>query len=179
MNNKASIDYLKLMGAQVMSVAINGKPMNCVVIPCAWNGITVTADEKTGQPRSAFQNLREWETSQKYRAACLDNHKDEEGYQAPSHQISVSYSEELENAYKKRIEERLRADATFMATNPTDEDIKSKVSIEVRNQTRIGYVTPLKRAEPAPYAGSAPTAQNVSNWSPASMEADVNDDLPF
>lgn len=179
MNNKASIDYLKLMGAQVMSVAINGKPMNCVVIPCAWNGITVTADEKTGQPRSAFQNLREWETSQKYRAACLDNHKDEEGYQAPSHQISVSYSEELENAYKKRIEERLRADATFMATNPTDEDIKSKVSIEVRNQTRIGYVTPLKKAEPQPFMGAAQSAGNTGAYVPPPTEVNPGDDLPF
>lgn len=179
MNNKASIDYLKLMGAQVMSVEVNGKRMNCVVIPCAWNGISVTADEKTGQPRSAFQNLREWETSAKYRQACLDNHKDEEGYQAPSHQISVSYSEELDNAYKRRIEERLRADAAFMATNPTDDDIKAKVTIELRNQLRIGYVTPLKRAEAPAYAGSAPVAQNVSDWSPASAEANVDDDLPF
>lgn len=179
MNNKANIDYLKLMGAQVMTVAINGKNMNCVVIPCAWNGIHVTADKETGKPVGAYQNLREWETSAKFKQACVENHRDEEGYMAPSHQISVSYPEELETAYKKRIEERLRGDEAFMATNPTDEDIKKKASYELSNQTRIGYVTPLKRAEPAPYAGSAPTAQNVSNWSPASMEADVNDDLPF
>ena len=179
MNNKASIDYLKLMGAQVSTVAINGKPMNCVIIPCAWNGITVTADEKTGQPRSAFQNLREWETSQKYRQVCLDNHKDEEGYQAPSHQISVSYPEELENAYKKRIEGRLRADAIFMATNPTDEDIKSKVSIEVRNQTRIGYVTPIKRAEPQAFTGAAQAASSTGAWVPPPAEVNPEDDLPF
>ena len=43
MNGKSSFDYLKLQGAQVMSVEINGKLMNCVVIPVDYNGITVTA----------------------------------------------------------------------------------------------------------------------------------------
>ena len=40
MNGKSSFDYLKLQGAQVMSVEISGKLMNCVVIPVDYNGIT-------------------------------------------------------------------------------------------------------------------------------------------
>lgn len=177
MNNKASIDYLKLMGAQVMSVEINGKKQNCVVIPCAWNGINVIADKTTGQPKSAFQNLYENETSAKYREICVENHKDEEGYLPPSHQIAVAYPEELRNAYKKRIEERLRADKEFMATNPSEDQIKQQVGYKLTDQSRIGYVTPIKRQEPQPYTEAAPVA-SVAAYVPTE-EVQPGDDLPF
>ena len=96
MNGKSSFDYLKLQGAQVMSVEISGKLMNCVVIPVDYNGITVTADKNTGLPNAAFQNCREWETSQKFKDACIANNTDKPDYVAPSHSIEESYPEKLE-----------------------------------------------------------------------------------
>lgn len=178
MNNKASIDYLRLQGAEVKSVEINGKPMNCIVIPVAWNGIKVTADTATGSPVSATQYLREWETNQKYKDACIANHLGEADYLPPSHQISVSYSEELGGAYKKRHELRLRSDAKFMATHPTDDDIKKRAAYELSNQTRIGTVTPMKRQEPPIYTGAAP-AVAVGSYIPPTNEDAQEDDLPF
>jgi hypothetical protein len=179
MNSKSSIDYLKLQGAQVMSVEINGRPMNCVVIPVAYNGITVTADKDTGLPNAAYQNLREWETSQKYKDACMANNTDKPDYIAPSHSIDVSYPEALETAYKKRYEELVRKDEKFMATNPTEDAIKDEAKNRYRRQLRIGTVTPLKRAEPQPFMGAAQAASSTGAWVPPPTEVNPGDDLPF
>lgn len=179
MNNKANFDYLKLQGAQVRSMEINGKVMNCIVIPVDWNGIYVTADKDTGAPVAAHQNTREWETSQKYKEACIANNVDKEGYLPPSHQIQVSYPEELEKAYKKRLEAVVRADEKFMATNPSEEDIKKQVSYRFNDMTRIGYVTPLKKADAPAYTATAPMAQNAGAYVPPSGEVNPGDDLPF
>ena len=177
MNNKASFDYLKLQGAKVGSAEVNGKVMNCVIIPVAWNGIRVNMDEKTGDIVSATQYTREWETSQKYKDVCLANHQGEADYMAPSHQISVSHPEELEKAYKKRIREQVMADATFMANNPTEEDINRQVNIQYSNMTRIGLVTPIKPKEAPVFAGVAPAA-NIGAYVPTN-EVQPGDDLPF
>lgn len=179
MNSKSSFDYLKLQGAQVMSVAINGKPMNCVVIPISYNGISVTADKDTGQPNAAFQNLREWETSQKFKEACIANHQGEADYMPPSHQISVSYPQDLEDAYKKRYEELVRKDEKYMAGNPSEDDIKKEASNRLRNQQRIGYVTPLKRADAQVYNGQAPAAGTTGAYVAPPAEVNPEDDLPF
>ena len=179
MNGKSSFDYLKLQGAQVMSVEISGKKMNCVVIPVDYNGITVTADKTTGLPNAAFQNCREWETSQKFKDACIANNTDKEDYIAPSHSIEVSYPEKLETAYKKRHEELVRKDEKFMATNPTEDAIKQEANNRYRRQLRIGYVTPLKKAEPQPFTGAAQAANSTGAWVPPPAEANPGDDLPF
>ena len=177
MNNKASFDYLKLQGAKGESVKVNGKMMNCVIIPVAWNGIRVNTDEKTGAIVSATQYAREWETNQKYKDACIANHQGEADYLPPSHQIAVSYPEELEKAYKERYREQLMADAEFMATNPTEEDIKRRVAILFSNQTRIGIVTPIKPKEAPVLTGDAPAA-TTGAYIPTT-EAQPGDDLPF
>lgn len=179
MNGKSSFDYLKLQGAQVLSLEINGKKMNCVVIPVDYNGISVTADKTTGQPNAAFQNLREWETSQKFKDACIANNTDKPDYIAPSHSIEVSYPEKLEEAYKKRHEELVRKDEKFMATSPTEEAIKQEANNRYRRQLRIGYVTPLKKAEPQPFMGAAQSAGNTGAYVPPLAEVNPGDDLPF
>lgn len=177
MNQKSSIDLLDLVGAQIKSDVINGKPVNYVVIPVAWNCIGVTTDSN-GNPNHAFLNMKEWETSEKFRKACEANHAGEEDYIAPSHQISVSYTEEFEKAAIAAAEKRLRADATFMAKNPTDEDIKREARYAVANKARIGYVTPMKRREPTEYQGVAPAMQATGAYIPTT-EAQPGDDLPF
>ena len=129
--------------------SFNGKKMNCVVIPVDYNGITVTADKTTGLPNAAFQNCREWETSQKFKDACIANNTDKPNYFAPSHSIEVSYPEKLEEAYKKRHEELVRKDEKFMATNPTveGEATASYISRLVKPMgirvTRLAYGVPV------------------------------------
>lgn len=74
---------------------------------------------------------------------------------------------------------RLRQDTEFMAKNPTEDDIKREAAYAVSNKARIGYVTPLKRREPATYTGTAPSASVAGGYVATSGEADMNDDLPF
>lgn len=178
MNNKSSIDLLALVGAQLMSVEINGKKVNAVVVPTAWNDISVTADKTTGLPNHAYLNMREWETSQKFKDACMQNHLGETDYVAPSHQIAVSYTTDFEQKAVAAAEKRLRADATFMAKNPSEEDIKKEAKYAVANKSRIGYVTPLKPAAAPAYTGAAQTAQGIGAYTP-NNEVSPEDDLPF
>lgn len=179
MNQKSSIDLLALAGAELMSIEKDGKKMNCVVIPVEWNCVGVTVDERTGVPGHAYLNMREWETSQKFKEACMQNHQGEDGYMPPSHQISVSYTEDFEKKAKAAAMKRLRQDAEFMTKNPTEDDIKREAAYAVSNKARIGYVTPLKRREPIAYTGTAPSASVVGGYATASGEAEMNDDLPF
>ena len=179
MNQKSSIDLLSLAGAELVSIEKNGKKVNCVVVPVAYNCISVTANKETGVPNHAYLNMREWEVSQKFREACIRNHEGEDDYLPPSHQISVAYTEEFTNLARSSAEKRLRGDAEFMAKNPTDEDIKREAAYAVSNKARIGYVTPLKRQEPAAYTGTAPAASVQGAYVPPTGEAQPEDDLPF
>ena len=182
-NFKGSINLMQLMGAKVVSMEINGKPMNCVCIPTGWNDIRVTADKATNQPNGAYLNLRGWGTSPKFRQACEKNNADKEGYVAPSHQLHNSYSEEFQKAAIASAEARLRGDEEFMAKNPSEEDIKKQASYAVNDKSRIGTVTPLERKEPEAFAGQAAPAQGVGGWTPPAVDAEGNvlpgDDLPF
>lgn len=177
MNYRSSIDLLDLVGARVQSTVVDGKTVNAIIIPTDWNDIKVTM--KDGAPSHAFLNKREWETSQKFREACMNNHKDDPDYVAPSHQISVAYSQEFEERAIASAERRLRADAEFMARGLSDEEIKKEAKYAVSNKSRIGYMTPLKRAEPVMYTGVAPAAQVVGEYVPPTGEVEVGDDLPF
>lgn len=179
MDYKVNINYMKLIGAQVMSVDINGKKMNCVVIPCDWNGIKVTADKETGKPRGAYQNITERTYGQKYIESCRANHQGEEGYVAPSHEIRVSYPKALREAYVKRQAELLRADKEYMATNPTDKDIESKAGTLVANRSSIGNATPIPENEAPAFVGSAPAAIGTGAYVPPPAEVNPEDDLPF
>ena len=97
----------------------------------------------------------------------------------PSHQISVSYPQDLEEAYKKRYEELIRKDEKYMAGNPSEDDIKKEASNRLRNQQRIGYVTPLKRADAQVYNGQAPAAGTTGAYVAPPAEVNPEDDLPF
>lgn len=179
MNQKSSIDLLALVGAELMSVEKNGKRMNGVFIPVDYNCIGVTADKNTGVPNHAYLNMREWETSAKFRDVCVQNHQGEDGYMPPSHQIAVSYTEDFETAARASAEKRLRADKEFMKKKPSEEDIKREAAYAVSNKARIGYVTPLKRQEPAAFTGIAQAAAGTGAYVPPAGEVDPTDDLPF
>lgn len=179
MNNQSSIDLLALMGAQLRSVEINGKPQNCVIIPVHWNCVKVTENKETHLPNHAYLNMREWETSQKYKDACMERNADKEGYVPPSHQISVSYTEEFEKAARLSAEKRLRSDSDYMSGHPSDEDIEREAKYAVSNKARIGFVTPLKRMEQPIFTGRAKSAQGVGDYAPFDGEVNPGDDLPF
>lgn len=178
MNNKAEFDYLDLLGVEVKSVELKGgKKVNCVCVPIEWNSIYLRRDEKTGEFISARQYTREWATNQKYKDACIANHKDDPDYMPPSHHIAVSHTKENEERLRARWRDILLNDATFMATNPTEEDIEKQITIKRRDQDRIGTVTPIKPKEQPSYAGPAPFAAS-EEYNPVS-EAAIGDDLPF
>lgn len=182
-NFKGSINLMQLLGAKVVSMEVNGKPMNCVCIPVGWNDIHVTADKTTNQPNGAYLNIRGWGTSPKFRQACEANNTDKEGYIAPSHQLSASYTEDFQKAAVASAEARLRGDEKFMAENPSEEEIKKQASYAVSNKSRIGTLTPLERKEPEAYTGQAAPAQGVGEFVPPTVDADGNvlpgADLPF
>ncbi len=179
MSNKSSIDLLALVGAELISVEKNGRKVNCVCVPVDYNCISVTANKDTGMPNHAYLNMREWEVSAKFREACMKNHEGEDGYVAPSHQISVSYTEDFEKAARASAEKRLRGDEQFMARGLSDDEIKKEAAYAVSNKARIGYVTPMRRQEPSAYSGTAPQAQGVSTYVPPTGEVNPGNDLPF
>ncbi len=181
-NFKGNINLMQLVGAQIVSMEVNGKSMNCVCIPVAWNDIYLTADRTANQPNGAYLNLRAWATGIKYRQTCEVNNADREGYVAPSHQLSVSYSENFQKAANTAAETRLRNDKEFMAKNLPEEEIKKQALYAVSNKSRIGTLTPLERHQPEVYTGQANPAQGVGEWTPPVTDEEntqPSDDLPF
>lgn len=181
-NLKGNINLMQLVGAQVVSMEVSGKSMNCICIPVAWNDIYLTADRTANQPNGAYLNIRAWGTSAKFRQVCEANNTDREEYVAPSHQVSVSYSENFQKAAVAAAETRLRNNKEFMEKNLPDEEIKKQAHYAVSNKSRIGTLTPLERQQPETYAGQAKPAQGVSEWIPSMTDGDntqPSDDLPF
>lgn len=181
-NFKGNINLMQLVGAKVVSMEVNGKSMNCVCIPAAWNDIYLSADKATNEPNGAYLNIRAWGTGVKYRQVCEANNADKEGYIAPSHQISTSYSEQFQKDAVAAAENRLRKNEELMAKNLPEEEIKKKALYTVSNKSRIGTLTPLEPQQPEAYTGKAAPAQGISEWIPPmedSEDSQSKDDLPF
>ena len=179
-NLSTSIDMLKLKGARILSIEIDGKPMNCMVYPLSWNDQKVLVDE-AGVPTHCYFDMMQWETNENFRKACLERNADRENYVAPSHEVQVSYSKDFREAACKAAEKRLRADAAFMANNPSEEDIKKKAVYAVNDAARVGYSTPRTPKAPAAMTAAAPAAPKVSGYKAPDANAPVQpeDDLPF
>lgn len=176
---RGKIDYLKLLGAQLRSVEVNGKAMNCVVIPVDYNDIFVSVDKQSGAPVAATQMLRFWEFSDNYRTKCMNNNASNPDYVAPSHKMVVSYGEEFQKRAIASAAKSVRANTEFMATNPTEDDIEKKAKMIVNDHSRIGDMTPLQPKAPQLYTGMAAAAVNVGGYVAPSGEVDPDDDLPF
>jgi hypothetical protein len=176
---RGKIDYLKLLGASLRSVEINGKAMNCIVIPVDYNDIFVSADKETGAPVAATQMLRFWEFSDNYRTKCMNNNASNPDYVAPTHKVVVSYGEEFQKKAMASAEKRVRANAEFMATNPSDEEIQKQAKIIVNDRSRIGDMTPLQPKSPQLYTGVAQVATGVGEYVAPDGEVNPEDDLPF
>lgn len=179
---KGSVNLLSLLGAEVVSMEVNGVVRNVVAIPVGWNDITVTVNETTQKPNAAYLNLRAWETSDSYKKVCIERNDDKDDYVAPSHQIQVNYGADFQEAAQKAAAARLSKDEAFMAKNPTEETIALQAKYEVSNKSRIGTLTPLAKKQPQQYNGQAASA-NAGSWVPPAPGSDGHveptDDLPF
>lgn len=179
---KGSINLLSLLGAEVVSMEVNGVVRNVVAIPVGWNDITVTTNETTQKPNAAYLNLRAWETGDAFKKACMERNDDKEDYIAPSHQLQVNYGAEFQELAQKAAVARLSKDEKFMEKNPTEEAIVQQAKYDVSNKSRIGTLTPLARKQPQQFNGQA-AAANAGAYVPPAPGSDehVNpaDDLPF
>lgn len=178
MNYKGSIDLLKLNGATLASIEVApGVVKNCVVVPVEWNDIQVPANAE-GKPTGAYMNIREWETGDAFRKACVERNADKPDYVAPSHQLEVSYSEDFRKAAIAAAVKRLKADASFMAANPSEEAIEKEAKYSVSNKARLGHITPMQPKPQQQYQGAAPAA-TAGAYTPPAEAAGPVDDLPF
>ena len=177
---RAGADLLKMVGARVVSMDVNGKAENFICIPARFNDITINADNE-GRPKSAFLNFNLWATNENFRKACLARNAEKENYQAPSHELSVSYSEDFQAAACRSAEKRLRANAEFMAKNPSEEDIKKQARWDVSNRSRFGFATPIQPKAAPTYQKTAPAAPAMGGYQAPSTDQPVapEDDLPF
>lgn len=181
---KGGINLMQFAGAELRSMEINGKLQNVVVIPVAYNNINVTCHKETGTLNGAYINVRGWMTNEKFRNACMERNASIQGYEPPSHQLSLSFTEEFTNAAFAAAERRLRATESFMKDKPTDEDIAKAARIEVKNKLRIGTLTPLESSPAPTYTGSAPSATTGGyvaspGGDGGSVVPSDLDDLPF
>lgn len=180
-NFRETINLLRFVGAQLLSVNVDGKMKNCVVIPVDYNDIFVTMNDKN-EPVGASTELRGWGTNEKFRQACIEQNADKEGYLPPSHQVQVSYGENFKKLAIAAAEKRLRADEKFMAKGLTDEEIKKEAEYSVNNKSRIGFAFPLKKKEAAEFTGQAQQAAAGAFVPPAPGQdghVSPEDDLPF
>lgn len=177
-NFKGSIDLLKLKGAELRSIDINGTVRNVVVVPVDWNDIYVPIDNTTAAPSGAYLNLRAWETNEKYRQAAMESNSGKENFVAPSHHLVVNYGEDSTKKAIDSITERLKKDPTYMSTNPSAEDIAKKAKFTLSNAAQLGKLTPLQPKQQQTYTSAAPIA-NTGAYTPPAMDASIPDDLPF
>lgn len=175
MNYKGSLDLLKMRGARLVSIEIDGRPCNVVAVPVGYNDISVVAGQD-GEPRSAYLNFRMWTVPEAFKKACRDRNAEVDGYEPPSHQMKVSYREEFQERAIASAEKRLRADKDYMKSKPSDEEIAKAARYAVLDAAGIGTITPLQPQPRAEYNAPAPTAQSAGYQS---NEVDPADDLPF
>lgn len=181
-NLRESINLMQLVGAKLISVDNNGKPLNGIFIPVEHNDIPVFTNPTSGEITGVYLNMLGWETNASFRHACEERNAGKEGYVAPSHQLSVSYGEDFQQYAESCALKRLQNDSEFMAKNPSEEEIKKQASYAVNKKRRIGTVTPMEKKQPTPYTGHAP-ATTAGVWIPPAVDANGNteipDDLPF
>lgn len=174
-NFNLSVDLLKLQGAKVHGLNIDGRMRNCLVIPVAWNDIEVKVDSNN-VPQAAPLYLRGWETSDAYVNACKANHEDESDYVAPSHTLSVNYREEFTEKAIEAAYNRLKADPT-KAGMPEDE-LRKLAKYEVREKQRIGSMKVLAKKPQPTLQGTATPIQGAPGAFQQEVD-NVSDDLPF
>lgn len=167
MNYRQSINLMLLRGAQLCSATINGQKVNVVMIPVQDNHISVTVDPQTRQPKDAYLNLIADEPGNAYYDKIL---RENPKANIPSHML---YNNPLPDARKRLdalMEKKLRNDAKYMATNPTDEEIAKQARYGVRRALYIGRAYSLGQQNE--FRGTAPQADTYA-YQPTGQEGGV------
>ena len=167
MNYRQSINLMLLRGAQLCSATINGQKVNVVMIPVQENHISVTVDPQTRQPKDAYLNLIADEPGNAYYDKIL---RENPKANIPSHML---YNNPLPDARKRLdalMEQKLRNDAKYMATNPTDEEIAKQARYHGRRALYLGRAYSLGQQNEC--RGTAPQA-DTSAYQPTGQEGSV------
>lgn len=170
-NSKISINLRKLPGAQILKVTMpDGKAMDCVVIPAAYNDMI---REKDGQRQvSPFLNVMAWEAHQNYIAKCVENHRGEDNYTPPTHTLELSMSKDFRERALDAARKRISASNPGIAAEDLERQAKAAVRVG------IGDMTELRRdAQPSYQVQGSAVAAAVADSDPIG-EAAV-DELPF
>lgn len=190
MNYRISLNLMRLRGAKLCSVTLDGKPVNCLVVPVQDNHISVTVDPKTRQPKDAYFNLLADAPSDAYYDKVLHENPNAK---LPRHMVYNNPSQESRKRMEKHMEQKLRNDQQYMAQHPSDDDIAKRAKYGLRNELYLGRAYSLEAQNE--YRGSAPKAE-TGDYQPTKEEmnqqqqpsATVNqyihestryDDLPF
>lgn len=190
MNYRQSINLMQLRDAKLLQVEINGRKVNAVVIPVQENHISVTVDQQTRQPNAAYLNLIADEPGNAYYDKIL---RENAKATLPSHMLYNNPMPEVRKRLDALMEQKLRNDANYMATNPTNEEIAKRAHYDVRRTLYVGRAYSL--GQPNEFRGSAPQAE-VSAYQPTGEESgtqqqaqqlpnppkpapEPGDDLPF
>ena len=164
MNYRLSINLLKLQGAQLSSVNLGGRNVNCVILPIEPNHISVTADQQTRQPNGAYFNLLCDEPGNAYYNKLLQENPKAK---MPSHMVYVNPMPDARKRLEVIREQQLRNDPDYMATNPTAEDITRRARYDVKRTMQIGRAYELTTANE--YHGQAPAIQ-ANAYQPTGQE---------
>ena len=173
---RMSLKLLALKKASVVSVPIDGKPMNCVVIPCAYNDISITQKED-GTIDNAYLNMSCWPYPQKYIDTCIQSNRDKDNYTPPSHEVQVNYSEDFKEKATAAAKIRILKEAAAKGETIEEDQLAQQAKNALRAACRIGQMTEIRPKEAAPFTGQAPSAGNVAAYVPE--EVSPTDDLPF
>lgn len=167
MNYRQSINLMQLRDAKLLQVEINGRKVNAVVIPVQENHISVTVDPQTRQPNAAYLNLIADEPGNVYYDKIL---RENAKANLPSHMLYNNPMPEARKRLDALMEQKLRNDANYMATNPSNEEIAKRAHYDVRRTLYVGRAYSL--GQPNEFRGSAPQAE-VSAYQPTGQESGI------
>lgn len=173
---RMSLKLLALKKASVVSVPIDGKPMNCVVIPCAYNDISITQKED-GTIDNAYLNMSCWPYPQKYIDTCVQSNRDKDNYTPPSREVQVNYGEDFREKAIAAAKMRIMKEAAAKGETIEEDQLTQQAKYAIREASRVGQLTEIRPREAAPFTGQAPTAGSVAAYVPE--EVSPMDDLPF
>lgn len=183
-----SLDLLKFKGAKLLSGLDEKHPeMNYVCIPIVnYSGVSLLKGHD-GNMRANVP-LNYWPVSERYRQAIIANKQsrgeDISRFNPPSHQVEVSYSQEFREKALEAAKKRILTEHPDWKDNPEHEkELKSEMYNAVR--IRLGNITAHVEWGSSGYGSpsngyqQAPAAQNAQPWTPPTVDADGNEQMPY
>jgi len=183
-----SIDLMQLKGAKLLSGINPDRPQqNYVCIPVDWNEINITQDKQHSEHFYANMRVNLWPVNENFRKACIDRRIQRgdsvEGYNPPSHQMELGYSQDFQKKAREAAKKRLVKEHPDW--NP-DENQNQELYRAIYEAVRVrlgSFYTNIPKPQQT-YQGTAPAASGISGYVPAATDAQDpyqmnTDDLPF